>query len=267
MLIKKGWSFCIVSLPNNEIILDQCINKIQKEFSGEENYEIIVVGNIDLEKISNTKNLKNLPFNEEVFCLKIENIIKAWKEKSFRRLFFRTGAICHKKNLAAKNALFEKLCIMHDYIGIEKGWMVGFKNLAENWDICMNIILNFDGTRHRDWLVWDHPAVTNGRQVGAGACLLPYDKYSKYMYISGAYFCVKKYFFLENLLNEKLFQAEAEDVEWSMRVRKKTKFKMNQYSLVKYLKLKPKNEAPYIDTWVENRKKIEEIFKNNYLDC
>jgi len=79
------------------------------------------------------------------------------------------------------------------------------------------------------------------------------------MYISGTYFCVKKKFFLKFPLNERLFWGEGEDVEWSLRIRKVTKFKMNSKSVVKYLKLKPSDDAPYCDSWVNNSKLLEEI--------
>lgn len=260
METKKGWSFCIVTAPNNTIVLNQCINKIQSEFSDDNNYEIIIVGNLSNSKIENNKNVKILPFEEDIFSLKKGNIKRAWKEKSLKRLFFRAGAICHKKNLAAKNARYDKLCIMHDYVGIESGWKKGYELFGYNWEVCMNIILNKDGTRHRDWMCWDHPSILDGRTWGAAACLIPYDKYTKYMYISGTYFCVKKDFFLKNSLNEKLFWGDGEDVEWSLRVREKTIFKMNNCSIVKYLKLKPLDGAPYCKSWKENENKLMELF-------
>lgn len=255
---NRGWSFCIVTAPGNEDILKQCINKIHDELKDIEKYEIIIIGNPNFEN-EILKKVKIVPFNEEIFSIKLSNLKRAVKEFSIKRLFYRTGAICHKKNLAAKNAQYDKLCIMHDYVGLEKGWGEGFERFGDSWDVCMNIILNQDNTRHRDWMAWDHPLVSSSPN-GKGACLIPYDKYTKYMYISGTYFCVKRDFFLENPLNEKLFWGEAEDVEWSLRVREKTQFKMNDKSVVKYLKLKDINGAPNCDSWERNRKKIEELF-------
>lgn len=255
---NNGWSFCIVTAPNNEVTLNQCINKIQKEFSIDKNYEIIVVGNIDTKKLDNLNNLKILPFKEEEFSLKKGNIKRAWREKSFKRLFYRTGAICHKKNLAAKNAYYDKLCIMHDYVGLESGWKEGFEFFGYTWEVCMNVILNKNNKRDRDWMIWDHPSLL-------GACLLPYDKTSSFMYISGQYFCVKKDFFMKNLLNEKLFWGEGEDVEWSLRVREKINFKMNTNSTVKYLKLKPINGAPYCDSWQRNEINLKKMLSKNSI--
>ena len=84
---------------------------------------------------------------------------------------------------------------------------------------------------------------------------MSYDLYTNYMYIPGMYFCVKKIFFLTNLLNEKLFWGESEDIEWSKRVRKQTVFKINTYSLVKYLKQKPVDWS----VWLENEKKLNKL--------
>jgi hypothetical protein len=253
MNYKKGWSFCIITGPNNELILEQCVEKILLEFMHQENFEIIVIGNPKDIKINLSEKVKIIPFNEEFFSLSFSNIIRAVKEMSLKRLFFRTGAICHKKNLAAKIACFDKLCIMHDYVGLDIGWREGYEIFHESWDVAMNKIYDINNNRHRDWLIWDDPRL-------GGACLLPYEGYSNYMYIPGTYFCVKKEFFLNNLLNEKLFWGEAEDVEWSKRIREKTVFKMNIHSSVKYLKQKPKNDCPNCPSWEERNKKAQDMY-------
>ena len=260
MIINKGWSFCIVTAPNNEEVLLKCIKKIQDEFQNVEEYEILVVGNPSIEKEALIENVRILPFREEVFSLKSSNLKRVIKEKSFRRLFFITGAISRKKNIAAKSAKYDKLCMMHDYVGIEENWRRGFCDFGEDWEVAMNIILNKDSSRHRDWMNWDYP-LSNSQKITA--CLLPYDKRNKYMYISGTFFCIKKEFFLENLLDESLMWGEAEDVEWSLRIRGKTQFKMNTLSTVKYLKLKSLSEAPYCIDWTENERKLLKLLNKN----
>lgn len=260
MIIKKGWSFCVVAAPGNEYIVNQCINRIYNEFGNIDNYEIIIVGNINL-NLKNLIKVKVLPFKEEFFSPNLTkiSISKFIRTKDIKTFFYKTGAICHKKNLAAKNANYDKLCIMHDYVGLEKGWKEGFEEFGDDWDVSMNIVLNQNNNRHRDWMAWDHPSICDDSK-GSGACLIPYDKYTKYMYISGTYFCVKKDFFLANPLDEKLFWGEGEDVEWSLRVREITRFKMNNKSSVKYLKLKDVEDAPNCESWERNRKKMEELF-------
>lgn len=258
MVNNKGWSFCIVTAPGNDAILQKSIKKIQDEFKECTNYEIIVIGNVLIPNSELKKNLKIIPFKEDVFSIKLSNIKRVIKELSLKRFFFRSGAICHKKNIAAKNAKYDKLCIMHDYVGLESGWKKSFEKFGENWLVSTNIILNIDGKRHRDWILWDHPLVD-------GPGMLPYDIESKYMYLSGGYFCVKRDFFLNNLLDESLFWGEGEDVEWSLRVREKTKFKMNDKSVVVYLK--DKTGCPHCPEWEVNTKKINLLVEGgNFYD-
>jgi hypothetical protein len=94
-----------------------------------------------------------------------------------------------------------------------------------------------DGTRYRDWCLWKDDADS---YVTPPNYLIPYDMthISGMMYVSGAYWIAKRKFMLENLMNEKLNCGQGEDVEWSLRVRDLTEFKMNTKSIVKLLKKK-----------------------------
>ena len=58
------------------------------------------------------------------------------------------------------------------------------------------------------------------------------------MYISGAYFCVKKDFLLENPLDEALTWGQGEDVEWCRVLRERWTYRCNKRSKVNLLKLK-----------------------------
>jgi len=254
--MDNGWSFCIVTAPKNDDIVLKNISTILSEFITEKNYEIIVIGKTKKTVRIDHHNITYIDINEDFYFPNFSwnNIKRAIKEKSIKRLLFKYGPISYKKNYAAKQAKYNKLCIMHDYVGLEKGWLSGFNNFGNNWDVSMNIILNQDNTRYRDWCAWDYP------DIGPG--LLPYEHYVKQMYISGTYFCVKRKFFIENLLNESLFWGEAEDIEWSLRVREKTQFKMNIHSKVKFLKLKPKDHPPYTQEWIENTQKLYSLQGN-----
>lgn len=258
---KKGWSFCIVTAPGNGAVLQQCVEKIYQEFSDNENFEILIVGGTAFNEYKISSKVKNIPFDEEILSFSYKNFKTARKNRSLKKLFFRTGAICHKKNLAAREARYDKLCIMHDYVGLVEGWINGFERFGEEWDVAMTVVLNADGSRHRDWMCWNHPLLMSNTSINE-ACLMPYDTYSKHMYLSGTYFCVKKEFFLKNPLNEKLFWGEGEDVEWSMRVRDVTQFKMNTHSCARYLKLKNLSEAPYCHDWQINEKKLLHLIAN-----
>lgn len=234
---KTGWSFCIVANNGININLKKMVDSIIHEFKNDQNYEIIIIGNTYYE--FNNPKINQVPFEKNLYFklnFNKKSLKECFSEKSLLPLFFRKGPICHKKNLASEIAKYDKLCISHDYIEILKGWREGFLKFENDWEVCQNIILDYKGKRERDWLLWDHPCLIN--ENGISPCLIPYQYNSSYMYISGAYFCVKKNFFLNNPLDTNLFWGEGEDVEWSKRVRKKTKFKMNTLSKVKYLKEK-----------------------------
>jgi hypothetical protein len=236
---KNGWSFCIVTSGFSDDSLQQVIKSIRDEFNYAP-YEIIIVGNTKI--VSDDFRLKIILFDEEKFNFNFKNFTKHLFKLNLKKALFRTGWITGKKNLSVRLAQYEKICLMHDYVKLEPGWLSGFHSFKDDWLVCTTKVFNKDGSRHRDWTTWDYP--------GVGATLLPYSIHVPYMYLSGAYFCVKKNFYLDNPLNEKLFWGEGEDVEWSCRIRKLTNFKINIQSSVAYTKLKPLNEAPYCADWV-----------------
>lgn len=248
--MRVGWSFCIVTSPGNDSLLKGSIDSIISEFKGRNDYEIIIVGVSKLRDSYASESVRFFEVNEDFFKfdLSIPNIKKSIKQRNLKRLLFKYGPISFKKNYAAKRAKFENLCVLHDYVALESGWAKGFEVFGNTWSVCMNKIHNKDGSRHRDWCALDFP------NIGAG--LLPYNQSVPYMYFSGTYFCVKKQFFIDNPLDETLFWGESEDVEWSIRIRQKIEFRMNENSTVKYLKLKPLNEAPYCDGWREGTQKL-----------
>lgn len=190
----------------------------------DDNFEIIIVGgkNICLQ------NIKHIPFDE--------NIKNSW--------------ITKKKNIVAQEAKYNNIVLMHDYVYLDNLWYYNFKNFTENWDVCMNSIINTDNQRFRDWITWPEWCEEND------IIFLNYEDNSrtKEMYISGTYFCVKKDFLLKYPLNESLSWGQGEDVEWSNRIRNIWNYKCNPYSKVKLLKHKY-NEHWYKKCNEEARKK------------
>lgn len=260
-IAKNGWSFCIVSTEGHNENLNNVVKSIYKEFKDSENYEIIIIGNSTV--FDPNINVKNIFLSSEYifnFGLCRNRFKKSFRSRSLNPFFYKTGAICHKKNLGVKNAVYNKVCLLHDYIELQKGWRKGFESYGDEWNICVNKILDKNGDRERDWMLWDHPLLIPENE-NLAPCLLPYNMYSRYMYISGAYFCTKKDFYMQNPLNEKLFWGEGEDIEWSKRVREKTEFKFNKLSSVIYNKEKV-NIPMTNKRWIENRLKLVEIIKD-----
>jgi glycosyltransferase involved in cell wall biosynthesis len=203
----------------NSLVTNEVIDSILKQDII--NYEIVVVGGRD-EYID---EIKYVPFDET------------------------TGNYTVKKNLITQNAKYDNIVFMHDYFYLEDSWYMGFQKFGDDWDICMNIIKNLDGSRFRDWCVYDDPELNfpgGVQEVQTRPVItdpnhrlrLPSYEYNKfeYMYISGGYWVAKKYVMEDEPLNENLNWGESEDVEWSKRVLPKYVYKMNQYSSIKSLK-------------------------------
>lgn len=142
--------------------------------------------------------------------------------------------LAKKKNSIILNAKFENIAILHDYLVLDKNWYNGFEKHGNNWHVCGSPTLNpfRDNERIADWLSLDHPYL--------GVSLIPYriKRFSKYMFLSGMYFNVKKSFIISNelFIDEKFYGESIEDQEWSIRVRKFTNFKFNPLSTVLSLK-------------------------------
>ena len=111
----------------------------------------------------------------------------------------------------------------------------------------MNKIVNLDGTRYRDWVVfpfhhafhhpkakrlWDYTDIHNNESM------LPYDelRFTRWQYISGAYWVAKKHVMEQYPLDESLVWGQGEDCDWSLRVREKYDFSINTNSTVHLLK-------------------------------
>ena len=206
---KKGWSILIVTDGKSQY-LPKMIESVDKELSSGDG-EIIVVGPPRM----------SFPINIKTKLIHI-------KYRSFGKL---PAFITLKKNLGVKAAKYDKVAICHDYLKFVPEWLNGFKKFGDDFEVCSNKITAFDGSRYNDWSTLDYP------DIGMG--LLPYNiECAKYQYISGTYFVAKRDFYLQNPLSEKLRWGEAEDAEWSRRVRVKTIFKFNPYSGVIFLKQK-----------------------------
>lgn len=203
------FTFGIITDGRNDGNINLIIDTI--EIQNIKNYEIVIVGNSGVKR----KNTKILQFDESI----------------------KTAWITKKKNLVTENALYENIVYLHDYVYFSDNWYNEFVKFGNDFDVCMNVIINNDGKRFRDWCLWhdDVKGILTNREY-----LLPYDvsDLTDKMYISGTYFVAKKQFMTQNRLDESLSWGESEDVEWSYRIRKFYKYRMNPNSIVKLLKNK-----------------------------
>jgi hypothetical protein len=204
-----NWTFGIITDGSQDDQLNQMYESIVSQKIPLSNWEIIIVGNSKLQK----KNLSVLKFDE--------NIKQNW--------------ITKKKNILVQNSQFENIVLMHDYLLLEPDWYTEFEKFGDNWDVCMNRLINPSGERYRDWVSW------------APIRYIPYENntHLRHMYVSGAYFCVKKTFYLENPLDESIVWGMGEDVEWSLRIRDKWNYRCNHNSIVKLINYKEPKCHPY----------------------
>ena len=231
-----NFSFGIVTGGGDTNRILRIIDSINRENIPE--FEIIVVGGESIPKTT------HIPHNEA-------HGIPGW--------------LCYKKNKIAKIAKYDNIVYMHDYVVLDVGWYDGFLRFGDNWNICMTKIVNSDGTRYTDWVLDPTSiGITPGR-LEENACLLPYNvlDLSFYMFISGAYWVVKKHIMKEFPLDESLADTidgrsyqRNEDVLWSRSVNQKYEFSMNTYSVVGLLKY----HAPFFSP--VNQETIDHIRKN-----
>lgn len=211
-----NWTFGIITKGDNLQHVNVLIDSICDEMP-HDNYQIIVVGDCNI----NHPKVMVLPFDEPQ----------------------KPGWITRKKNIITTHAQFDNIVYTHDYFQLRPNWYSGFEKFGDEWDVAMNVLINKDGTRFRDWCIWDDPdygpAWTQfelfcpdcGTYRPGSPRLAPYD-YTKtqHMYISGSYWVAKKQFMTEYPLDERWVWGQAEDVEWSDRIRTVANYRMNTYS-------------------------------------
>jgi hypothetical protein len=201
------WTFGVITVYEDKQRLQEIIDSIRNLNIPE--YEILFVGGGDSSNIDG-KDIRKIDFDESV------------KERWITR----------KKNILVKEAKYENIVLMHDYHIFDKDWYKNFVEFGTDWEICSCPQYLITGSRNpMDWSLWDKPGY--GR-----AWSLNYDDWSqtRYMYISGGFFMVKRHVMIEEPLDESRGWNEEEDVEWSYRVRDKYVMKCNGKSIVRHNK-------------------------------
>lgn len=225
------FTFGIITDGTNHDRVDQVIRSILRQ--GIPTFEIIVVGG----KRPAYPSVKHIEFNETAK--------HAW--------------ITRKKNLIVQQAQYENIVFMHDYLVLGPDWFDGYMKFGNQFNICINPLLNPDNSRYRDLSFFPafrhmigmgfdmrnstelYPTVPN---MGEHECLIPYHNYKEsrelcsWMYISGAYWIAKKKVMSEFPLNESLSWGQGEDVLWSEQVKSKYTFSFNVHSTCRLLKFK-----------------------------
>jgi hypothetical protein len=151
--------------------------------------------------------------------------------------------ITRKKNVITQNAAYDNIVYSHDYIVYDSNWYQGWKEFGDNYHACMNRVENVDGSRFRDWSIYDHwelpefcaAAQYAGFNRAARECLIPYNENAlqRFQYFSGTYWVAKKSIMQEIPQPEHLVWGQGEDLVWSSVFRRKYQFSLNAKSIVK----------------------------------
>jgi len=199
-------SFAIVTSGQEPARVAACVESVRA--LGMPRYELLVVGGAACELSGS--DLRHLPFEDEPG---------------------RPGWITRKKNLATEAARFDFVVYFHDYHLFDADWYRALCAGGTDWDIAMHRVLCQDGTRFFGWQVWDHPTLPRYFNV-------PYERHDllPFMYFSGGYWMARRSVMLQAPLNEALRWGEAEDVEWSLRVRDRFAVRMNPHCVVRHNK-------------------------------
>jgi hypothetical protein len=167
--------------------IQRIIDSIYNQNMPKESYEIIIIGECDVKE---NDNIKVVPFDES--------------QKSMW--------ITRKKNIITNLANNDIIVYMHDYLSLSDDWYNKFLEFGIDWDICMNVIKNPDGSRILDWMGLPDDRIY-------GNVVLPYEYVgSSGMYVPGYFWIAKKQLMLEYPLNDDFSWGEGEDIEWSKRV-------------------------------------------------
>jgi len=205
---KEEWSFIICTDGINTQFHDCIIQSIISQ--NIPNFEIIFV----------TENVYKPPLSLPSI---ITIVINSYKPSH----------ITCKKNIGARCARYENLCFLHDYLYLGPNWYTGISIFKDTWNVCSFQILNLNGKRMSDWIIYNHPIL--------GHTLVDYNEPAGiYHYVPGLVFCVKKDFILKYPLNEDLIWGQGEDIEWSDRIKKNDvwNYKFIDSIFVQSLKLK-----------------------------
>lgn len=167
--------------------------------------------------------------------------------------------ITKKKNWLAKQAQYDKLCLIHDYVNFPTGWYHAIKghfgSLHQNvhpCDVVMTEVVTKEGKRGPDWLLnpnWmerffkeipglsdvvfvANPSENHPKYISA----LPYweNSLTAYQYVSGAYILTTTEYMLNHPFNEDLKPGDAEDLDWFETHKPRLQF--NRFTWVEFLK-------------------------------
>lgn len=185
------------------------------------------------------RNIRGLMNNNHEVLLAGDHTIKE-RDKDGTDFTISTSnekmTLCEAKNMMARLASYDRVCIIHDYLGFQENWLEAVNAYPEPWDVLLSPVKTLEGHRSADWLVnprymfeainkypeWGTKLMAvarheNGPQYVSG---LPYSEreMTHVQYISGGYVLCTRQTLIDIPMNNRLGWGQAEDLEWSERL-------------------------------------------------
>lgn len=213
------WTFGIITCGSRPDKVKNVVDSILSQGIPAKDFEIIIVGG---DKDYETNIAKIISFDEKI----------------------KPKWITKKKNIIAERAKFENIVFLHDYVCLGEGWYKSMCEFGNEWDACMVPLKYENGERAIDWLLQPYHAIPNNRlkeylqskhpnhPLPNDMIKLPYEfengELSKFQYLPGNFFMLKKAVALEFPQNEEKGWDEGEDLEQGQKISSKYKFKLNK---------------------------------------
>lgn len=203
-------TFGICTGYENAEHLIKCVDSIRNQKL--DDYQIIVVGPEVPDEIYDELSANDIEFVEFD-----ESLRSRW--------------ITKKKNLIAQKAVFDRICLMHDYLWLTPKWAKELREfeMVHPWSVLAFPQQRSDGGRFwYDWSGFRGPRQLDDRQFYEYTDWTHNDE----VYISGNIFCVNRELLLDNPFDEKLGHMQEEDLVWSRQIAPYVHFKCAFNSLV-----------------------------------
>ncbi|OGY12688.1 MAG: hypothetical protein A3A58_00295 [Candidatus Blackburnbacteria bacterium RIFCSPLOWO2_01_FULL_41_27] len=187
------WTFGMLTMGDRNEWVEEIFAAIRKQKIP--HYEVIVCGKyFDRDE----KDFTYIPFGQRLFKP------GGWK-----------GWITKQKNLIARNAKYENVCIMHDRIVLDDNWFKGVKKYGNTFELmCVKQTLRGTAIRSGDWITYG----SNTLDLPYNIAKLDYKDWDEQIYVGGMLTILKKSIAKECPWSEIRYWGE-EDVELTFRQR------------------------------------------------